>query len=107
MSKQKPNTSLADLVPTRTAPRSAPVEMVAAEVQEASTRRRQPSRAKTVMIAGHFDPDVSFAMRELCGKLTRQQGKRVTMQEAIAEGLALWFEKHGAEMPDGLRPGSQ
>jgi hypothetical protein len=54
------------------------------------------------MIAGHFEADVSFAVHELCGKLTRQQGQRVTVQQAIAEALGLWFEKHGATPPAGL-----
>jgi hypothetical protein len=66
------------------------------------TRRRQPSRVKTVMIAGHFEADVSFAVHELCGKLTRQQGQRVTVQQALAEALADWFTKHGATPPEGL-----
>ena len=55
------------------------------------------------MIAGHDDADVSFAVRELCGKLTRQLGKRVTLQ-ALAEALTLWFEKNGAAPPEGLAP---
>jgi hypothetical protein len=84
----KASTSLEDLIPARIAPQQAP--------------RRQPSRAKTVMIAGHFDADVSYAMRELCGKLTRQVGQRVTMQQALAEALAGWFTEHGAPVPEGL-----
>ena len=71
----KTTTSLDTLIPARTASRPAPI----AEPSETAPRsRRQPSRTKTVMIAGHFDADVSFALHELCGKLTRQQGQRVT-----------------------------
>jgi hypothetical protein len=55
------------------------------------------------MVAGHFDADVSFAMHELCGKLTRQRGQRFTVQQAIAEALADWFVKNGAPPPDGLK----
>ena len=95
----KPDTNLANLIPTRTAPR--PVPVAAAEPEP--VRRRQPSRVKTVMIAGHFEADVSFAIHELCGKLTRQQGQRVTVQQALAEALADWFTKHGATPPDGLK----
>lgn len=95
----KPNTSLENLIPSRIAPRApAPTP----DEPPATTRRRQPSRAKTVMIAGHFDADVSFALHELCGKLTRQQGQRVTVQQAIAEALTDWFTKHGATPPEGL-----
>jgi hypothetical protein len=110
----KPNTNLADLTPKRTAPRPVPVALeseaaaTAPEPAEAApVRRRQPSRTKTVMIAGHFEDDVSFALHELLGKLTRQRGKRMTMQQAIAEGLTLFFEKHGATPPDGLRINDQ
>lgn len=95
----KPNTSLENLIPSRIAPRTATVP----EPEEPpAKRRRQPSRAKTVMIAGHFDADVSFAVHELCGKLTRQKGQRVTVQQALAEALADWFTKHGATPPEGL-----
>jgi hypothetical protein len=93
----KPNTSLASLTPSRIAPR-IPVS----EPETVPMRKSQPGRAKTVMIAGHFDPDVSFAVHELCGKLTRQNGKRVTVQQALAEALGDWFTKHGAPAPDAL-----
>ncbi len=95
----KPDTNLANLIPARTQPRPVATPVV----DEGTTRRRQPSRAKTVMVAGHFEADVSFAMHELCGKLTRQKGERFTVQQAIAEALADWFTKHGAAPPDGLK----
>lgn len=93
----KHNTSLEDLIPSRIASRTSPITL-----DEPPPTRRQPSRAKTVMIAGHFDADVSFAVHELCGKLTRQKGQRVTVQQALAESLADWFTKHGATPPKGL-----
>ena len=71
---------------------------------EESGSRRPPSRTKTIMIAGHFEADVSFAIHEQCGKLTRQRGQRVTVQQALAEALADWFAKHGATPPEGLQP---
>lgn len=98
----KPDTNLANLVPSRTAPRPVAVEVLADE-RPPARRKPQPSRIKTVMIAGHFDPDVSFAIHELCGKLTRQQGRRVTVQTALADALTLWFEKNGAIPPDALK----
>jgi hypothetical protein len=93
----KPDTNLQNLIPARVNPRRASV----APADEVP-RRRQPSRAKTVMVAGHFDADVSFAMHELCGKLTRQRGERFTVQQALAEALTDWFKKHGATPPDAL-----
>jgi len=97
----KPVTSLANLIPVRSQPQPTPAPATVSEAPAA--RRTQPGRAKTVMIAGHFDPDVSYAIRELCGSLTRKQGQRVTVQQALAEALTLWFEKHGATPPDGLK----
>ena len=93
----KPNTSLASLTPSRIAPRP-PIP----DADVPAARKRQPGRAKTVMIAGHFAPDVSFAIHELCGKLTRQNGKRITVQQALAEALKDWFAKHGAQPPEAL-----
>jgi len=95
----KPNTNLENLIPSRITSRAAAVTV---PDEQPSPRRRQPSRTKTVMIAGHFDADVSCAVRELCGKLTRQKGQRVTVQQALAESLADWFVKHGATPPEGL-----
>lgn len=96
---KKAVTNLESLIPSRLGSRT-PVPPV--EEEQPTSRRRQPSRVKTVMIAGHFDPDVSFAMHELCGKLTRQKGQRVTVQQALAEAMADWFTKYGAEPPEGL-----
>lgn len=95
----KPKTNLEDLIPSRITPRTTVID---GDSNKATTKRRQPSRAKTVMIAGHFDADVSFAVHELCGKLTRQKGQRVTVQQALAESLEDWFIKHGAIPPQGL-----
>lgn len=95
----KPNTSLENLIPSRIASRAAAVPV---PDPQPAMRRRQPSRTKTVMIAGHFDADVSFAVHELCGKLTRQKGQRMTVQQALAESLADWFTKHGATPPESL-----
>jgi hypothetical protein len=98
----KPNTSLASLTLSRIAPRTPVADPDVAPPLAPRLRKAQPGRSKTVMIAGHFAPDVSFAMHELCGKLTRQNGKRVTVQQALAEALTDWFTKHGAKAPDAL-----
>ena len=95
----KPNTNLENLIPSRVSPR---LTTSPTPDEQPASRRRQPSRDKTVMIAGHFDADVSFAVHELCGKLTRQKGHRVTVQQALAESLSDWFTKHGATPPEGL-----
>jgi len=99
MNKPKHNTSLESLIPSRMAARATVFQN---DEPQPTTRRRQPSRVKTVMIAGHFDADVSYAVHELCGKMTRQKGQRVTVQQALAESLADWFIKHGATPLESL-----
>jgi hypothetical protein len=56
------------------------------------------------MIAGHFPPSVSFTLQEVLAKVSREQNKRVTVQDAVAEGLRLFFEKHGITPPAELMP---
>jgi hypothetical protein len=52
------------------------------------------------MVAGYFGTETSFAIRELCVKMSRKRGRRVTLQDALAEAIALLFEKHGVAPPD-------
>jgi hypothetical protein len=102
---KKAATSLENLIPSRIGSRATPAPAPTPaneEVQPKPRGRQAMNRGKLVMIAGHFDPDVSFAMHELCGKLTRQRGQRLTVQQALGEALADWFVKHGATPPDGL-----
>jgi len=54
------------------------------------------------MIAGYFAPNVSFTLHEALAKLSREQSRRVTVQDAIGEGLRLFFEKHGITPPEEL-----
>ena len=97
----KPSTDLAELTLKRTTPRPAPpAPPVMQEAPRAANR--QANRRNKVMVAAHFDSDVSFAMRELCARLTRQRGERLTMQTALGEAIGLWFSHHGVTPPDGL-----
>jgi 23S rRNA G2445 N2-methylase RlmL len=98
----KPNTNLKSLIPPRMTSRTATTVTVPVPENQPAQIRRQLSRVKTIMIAGHFDADVSFAVHELCGKLTRQKGQRVTVQQALAKSLADWFIKNGATPPEGF-----
>src|SRR3954454_10021660 len=103
MAKARPETSLTSLIPTRTGPRPGAGEAEASAAAEAERPRRQPGRAKTVMVAGHFEGEVSFAMHELCGKLSRQKGQRYAVQHALAEAFADWFVKVCATPRTGLK----
>src|SRR5436305_5617482 len=57
--------------------------------------RPQANRVGRVMVAGYFGTETSFAIRELCVKISRKRGRRVTLQDALAEAIALLFEKNG------------
>ena len=62
--------------------------------------RPQANRVGRVMVAGYFGTETSFAIRELCVKMSRKRGRRVTLQDALAEAIAILFEKHGVAPPD-------
>ena len=108
MSRPRPNTDLAAMIPTRLAPPNAPAPQAApraAPVERAANHQRQANRATTIMIAGHFEADVSFALKGLCSTMSLQKGQRVTVQLALAEALGLLFDRYGVPQPAGLRPG--
>ena len=78
---------------------SAPAEAAQATARKVEHGYHQPSRKSTRMIAGHFDPEVSFALQELLASVGRKRRKRVTVQDALTEALRLLFEKHGVPPP--------
>jgi len=54
----------------------------------------QPNRRTTKVMAGHFSPSVSDAMREVAGR----QG--MTLQEAMAEAFDEYLRKRGGKLPE-------
>ena len=98
MTKSNRNTDLAAMIPTRLAP---PPAIAPTEAERAATSR-QANRATTMMVAGHFEPDVSFALKSLCGHMSAAKGKRVTVQLALAEALSDLFTKYGTVAPVSL-----
>jgi hypothetical protein len=92
-----------DRLATRRAPEPPPPEPQS-EIPAASGPYQQPGRKGAKMIAGHFPPSVSFTLQEALAKVSREQNKRVTVQDAVAEGLRLFFEKHGITPPAELMP---
>jgi hypothetical protein len=72
-------------------------------VAERPASSRQANRATTIMIAGHFEADVSFALKGLCSQMSVKKGRRVTVQLALAEALALLFDHYGVAQPEGLQ----
>ena len=101
MSKPRPNTDLAAMIPTRLAPPVATPR--ALDTAERPAGHRQANRVSTIMIAGHFEADVSFALKGLCSQMSMKKGQRVTVQLALAEALGILFERYGVTPPEGLR----
>jgi hypothetical protein len=52
-------------------------------------------RAGKTQIAGFFDPAVSYQLRDLETKLSRERETRVTRQQLLAQALNLLFEANG------------
>jgi hypothetical protein len=67
-----------------------------------STARRTDRQGKQI-IAGHFDIDTAFAVKELLGRMGRQTGHRVTVQDVLGMGLALMFRRYHMEPPAELK----
>jgi hypothetical protein len=103
MSKPRPNTDLAAMIPTRLAPPVATPRALDTAERPASASHRQANRVSTIMIAGHFEADVSFALKGLCSQMSMKKGQRVTVQLALAEALGILFERYGVMPPEGLR----
>jgi hypothetical protein len=66
-------------------------------------RRLRPDRADKQIIAGHFKHDTAFSLQELLARVSRKTNRKVTVQQAIAAGLALFFLAHDAQPPEELQ----
>src|SRR3954447_11921544 len=106
-----PPVMLKSLMPTKAAVERQPAQQPAApaQIEDPPDRshclsrgqgRPQANRVGRVMVAGYFGTETSFGIRELCVKMSRKRGRRVTLQDALAEAIALLFEKNGVAPPD-------
>ena len=55
-------------------------------------------RAGKTMIGAYLDKEAVYTIQELLLRLTRERGQKVTMQEAIAEALTAYCDKHGVQL---------
>jgi hypothetical protein len=66
------------------------------QTETKQTKPQQPKyRAGKTQIAGFFDPAVSYQLRDLETKLSRERETRITRQELLAQALNLLFEANG------------
>ena len=67
-------------------------EPAKAELKPAPKAARKPSREKTVLIGGHFPPEVQRQLRMIAAE------EGTTNQALLAEALNLLFRKKGKDM---------
>lgn len=58
-------------------------------------------RAGKTMVGAYLDKADLYMVQELLLRLSRERGSRVTMQDAITEGLRDYCAKHGVTLPRG------
>lgn len=58
-------------------------------------------RAGKTMIGAYLDKGDLYIVQELLLRLSRERGSRVTMQDAIIEGLRDYCGKHGVTLTSG------
>ena len=64
--------------------------------QTETPKAKSPSsRADMVNVSGWFPKTVKFELEELRLALSRERGRKVTLQEVLAEGLNDLFKKYG------------
>jgi hypothetical protein len=63
---------------------------------------KRPSRENTTMIAANFPTPVSLALKALVARLGVERGRRVSVQDGLAEALLDYFVKHGETPPPDL-----
>lgn len=57
--------------------------------------KARPDRANKTNITGYFDKPVKWELQELATERSRAKGRRVTVQELLAEALNDLFKKYG------------
>jgi hypothetical protein len=66
---------------------------------DAKPDRRSPtSRAGKTLAGGYLDKTDLFIIQELCLRLGRERGQRMTMQEFVVEALTHECERHGVKL---------
>ena len=93
MTKANKGPSLIDLPQERLKPRQMEEPDLAPERHghKAAAKRQ----AGAMMVGAYVHRDDVMTMQELFLRLRRETGRRVTMQDAIVEGLRDWCAKHG------------
>lgn len=94
MAQKKKNLAAA-LADTEAEPQAAaaPAPVIAGEPRKPLTKRSD--RAGMVNIAAWFPMAVKFELEALRLDQSRERGRKVTMQEIMAEALNDLFKKHG------------
>jgi hypothetical protein len=57
-----------------------------------------PHRAGKTLAGGYIDKTDHYIIQELCLRLTRERGQRMTMQEFFVEALTRECDRHGVKL---------
>jgi uncharacterized protein YbjT (DUF2867 family) len=55
----------------------------------------RPDRAGKTNVTGYFDKPVKWELQELATELSRASGRKITLQDLLAEALNDLFKKYG------------
>jgi hypothetical protein len=78
--------------------RAAPADDARPAMTEPKPEGRSTGRAGKAQIAAYLDKIDQFTVQELCLRLSRERGARVTLQQFIVEALTHECERHGVKL---------
>ena len=80
--------------------RAAPDEDAPPMSDPTPERRSASSRAGKTLAGAYLDKTDLFIIQELCLRLSRERGARMTMQEFVVEALTRECDRHGVKLTD-------
>jgi len=64
---------------------------------------RAAHRIGKTLVGAYIDKTDVFTVQELCLRLSRERGSRVTMQEFILQAISRQCARHGVKLPCAAR----
>lgn len=92
MSKKKSLTAALSEAP---APSEIPPSEEAPPVRARAAAPRRPDRAGKTNVTGYFDKPVKWELQDLATERSRVLGRKITVQELLAEAINDLFKKYG------------
>ena len=67
-------------------------------MSDPTPERRSAARAGKTLAGAYLDKTDLFIIQELCLRLGRERGQRMTMQEFVVEALTRECDRHGVKL---------